>query len=85
MKDPCGRSSFQETITRAEQKNPRNTIEQATKSKEVHNNKIGEVRNRETAEETDDQCHNVRRLSFRELESGSRVVKNAWAKKDENS
>lgn len=83
MKDPCGRSSFQETIKRAEQNIPRKITEQATTTKEIHN-KIREVGNKENAEETDGQGNNVRRLSFRELESGSRVVKKAWAEKDEN-
>ena len=55
LKDPCGRSSFQETIKIAEQKNPRNIADQATTGNKV----------RENAEEANGQCNNVRRLSFR--------------------
>lgn len=84
MKDPCGRSSFLETIRRAEQKNPRNITDQATTGKEVHDNTIGEAKNRENADDTNGQRNDVRRLSFRQLESGRRVVNKAWPDTDEN-
>ena len=84
LKDPCGRGSFQETIKRAEQKNPRNIAGQATIGNEVHKNKVGEAGNREKAEEANSQRNNIRRLSFRELKSERQVVKEAWAEKDEN-
>ena len=70
LKDPCGRSSFQETIKIEEQKNPRNIADQATTGTKICKNKIGEAANRENAEEANGQCNNVRRLSFR---------KQAWA------
>ena len=84
LKDPCSRSSFQETIKIAEQKKPRNNTDQAKESQEVHNSKAGEVGSRENAEKTNGQRNKLRRLSFPALESGSRVVKKAWAEKDEN-
>lgn len=84
MKDPCGRSSFLETIKRAEQKNPLNITDQATTGKEVHDNTIGEAKNRENADDTNGQRNEVRRLSFRQLESGRRVVNKACPETDEN-
>lgn len=83
LKDPCGRSSFQETSKRAEQKTPPNIADQATTGNEVHKNKVGEAAKRENAEEANGQRNNIRRLSFRKLESERQVVKKAWAEKDE--
>lgn len=84
LKDPCGKSSFQETIKIAEQKNPRNITDQATTGNKVHKNKVEEAGNGGNAEEENGQRNNVRRLSFRELESERQVVKKAWAEKDES-
>ena len=70
LKDPCGRSSFQETIKIAEQKNPPKIADQAATGNKVHKNKVEEAANRENAEEANGQYNNERRLSFR---------KQAWA------
>ena len=79
MKDPCGRSSFLETIKRAEQKIPCNISDKATTSRKVHIRKIGEAGNRGNGKDTNEQHYNrVRRLSFRQLKSERRVVHMAW-------
>ncbi|KAL9960957.1 hypothetical protein ACROYT_G034466 [Oculina patagonica] len=82
VKDPCGRSPFQETNERVEKNVQRQITKQAAARKNI-TNKHEEEPSKENAPQPSGLGNDVR-LSTHELEPGTPVVKTAWAENDQN-